>query len=96
LDDWRKTDSQFARVVIVVNLVLAIGTACGVFLLAAQKSAYWVALAAGPILYPLVYYITHTSLRYRHPIDPLLVLLTIVAASAFTGSNRFKSSAKSI
>ncbi len=34
------------------------------------------------MLYPLVYYVTHTSLRYRHPIDPILILLTVVAIAA--------------
>jgi len=94
--DLRETESQLARVVIVVNLALAIGTACGILLLAAKKSPFWVPLAAGPIFYPLVYYITHTSLRYRHPIDPLLVLLTILAAFAFARPNRPKTGFKSI
>jgi hypothetical protein len=30
-----------------------------------------------------LYYITHTSLRYRHPIDPVVLLLSAVAAGAF-------------
>jgi len=35
-----------------------------------------------PVCYPVIYYITHTSLRYRHPIDPLLVLLTTLAVAS--------------
>jgi len=31
------------------------------------------------LLYPAVFYLTHASLRYRHPIDPIMILL---AASA--------------
>jgi hypothetical protein len=28
---------------------------------------------------PLVYYVTHASLRYRHPIDPIVLMLTAIA-----------------
>lgn len=31
--------------------------------------------------YPLVYYLTHPGFRYRHPLDPLLVVLAVVAVS---------------
>jgi hypothetical protein len=31
-----------------------------------------------PLVFPVVYYLTHTSLRYRHPIDPVLMILTAV------------------
>jgi hypothetical protein len=32
--------------------------------------------------FPMIYHITHPSMAYRHPIDPLLALLSIFA---FTG-----------
>jgi 4-amino-4-deoxy-L-arabinose transferase-like glycosyltransferase len=32
------------------------------------------------VLFPAVYYITHTTSRYRHPIDPVIVLLAAYAA----------------
>src|SRR5262249_25243701 len=31
-------------------------------------------------LFPAVYYITHSTSRYRHPIDPVIVLLAAYAA----------------
>jgi 4-amino-4-deoxy-L-arabinose transferase-like glycosyltransferase len=31
------------------------------------------------LFFPLVYYITHTSLRYRHPIDPAMTILVVYA-----------------
>jgi len=39
------------------------------------------------LIFPAVYYITHPSMAYRHPLDPFLALLSI---SAFTelGSTR--------
>ena len=31
---------------------------------------------------PLIYYLAHASLRFRHPIDPILVLLSAIAFTA--------------
>ena len=39
-------------------------------------------LAAFPAVFPILYYVTHTSLRYRHPIDPVVILLTTVGGGA--------------
>jgi hypothetical protein len=46
---------------------------------------YAVTPAAFPVLFPILYYVTHTSLRYRHPIDPVVLLLTAIAAGALWG-----------
>ena len=37
-------------------------------------------LAMCLVLFPIPYYLTHTALRYRHPIDPLMTILTVHAA----------------
>jgi hypothetical protein len=34
------------------------------------------------LVFPAVYYITHPSMLYRHPVDPFLILLSV---SVFTG-----------
>jgi hypothetical protein len=50
---------------------------------------YAVPLAAYPVVFPLLYYLTHTSLRYRHPIDPVVLLLTaITVAAAWEGGRK--------
>jgi 4-amino-4-deoxy-L-arabinose transferase-like glycosyltransferase len=36
-------------------------------------------LALCLLLFPIPYYITHTALRYRHPIDPFLTIFTVYA-----------------
>jgi len=36
-------------------------------------------LAAFPVVFPCLYYLTHADLRYRHPIDPIVLLLTAAA-----------------
>jgi Dolichyl-phosphate-mannose-protein mannosyltransferase len=64
-----------------INLLLTLGTALGVGIaLFRRLPAAWPA-AVFPIFYPLVFYLTHTSLRYRHPVDPLLVVWTVFAAA---------------
>jgi len=53
----------------------------GIALLVRSKRSFAFPIAVFPLLYPLIYYLTHTSLRYRHPIDPLLVFLTVFAVA---------------
>jgi hypothetical protein len=82
LADFRRTDSWLVRVILLGNLLLAVGTLLGIWFLLRTRNPLAFPIAALPVLYPLVYYLTHTSLRYRHPIDPLLVLLTTMAIAA--------------
>jgi Dolichyl-phosphate-mannose-protein mannosyltransferase len=35
-------------------------------------------LAVFPVIFPCLYYLTHADLRYRHPIDPVVLVLTVV------------------
>src|SRR5580658_9463633 len=36
-------------------------------------------LAVFPVVFPCLYYLTHADLRYRHPIDPIVLSLTVAA-----------------
>jgi 4-amino-4-deoxy-L-arabinose transferase-like glycosyltransferase len=74
-----ETDSLFIRVLFVSNFLAVLGTLAGIARLILQRSAFVFPLATFPMIYPVIYYITHTSLRYRHPIDPVLLLLTAIA-----------------
>jgi len=88
LADFLKTSSNLARAVIVCNLILSLGAILGIAQLARSRSNFTFPVAVFPLLYPLVYYVTHTSLRYRHPIDPLLILLTAVAGASIVARIR--------
>ncbi|MFZ3215780.1 MAG: glycosyltransferase family 39 protein [Candidatus Acidiferrales bacterium] len=79
VEGFRDADSPVVRVVLISNTLAAIGTLFGILALLRARSAYAFPLLIGPIVYPLVYYATHASLRYRHPLDPVLMLLTAVA-----------------
>ena len=44
--------------------------------------AHWqdaLPLAMCLLLFPIPYYLTHTALRYRHPIDPLMTIFAVYA-----------------
>jgi 4-amino-4-deoxy-L-arabinose transferase-like glycosyltransferase len=43
-------------------------------------------LAVFPLVFPCLYYVTHADLRYRHPIDPVVLLLAMVAVAGVSGS----------
>lgn len=43
--------------------------------------AAFLPLAAYPVIFPLLYYVTHAYLRLRHPIDPVVMLLTTMAVA---------------
>jgi 4-amino-4-deoxy-L-arabinose transferase-like glycosyltransferase len=38
-------------------------------------------LSAALLLFPLTYYVTHSAVRYRHPIDPVMTVLAVYAAA---------------
>lgn len=40
-----------------------------------EAAPIWIA----PIVFPMTYYLTHSILRYRHPIDPVLTVLAVYA-----------------
>ncbi len=68
-----------SKITLVSNICVSLLSFIGLLLLFRQKSPYAFPVAMFPLVYPIVYYITHTSLRYRHPIDPALIILTVVA-----------------
>jgi len=79
---FRTTDSLLIRSLIVCNTLAAVGALLGLVILIARRNPYAIPLATYPLVFPWLYYVTHPNLRYRHPIDPVILLLTAVAAAA--------------
>jgi hypothetical protein len=79
VEGFQDAETALVRVVLVTNLLVGLGTLAGIVMLIRRHSVYALMLAAFPILYPVIYYATHPSLRYRHPIDPILLILVAVA-----------------
>jgi uncharacterized membrane protein YhhN len=88
--DFLETDSWLIRIIFLYNAVLFIGAVGGIFVLARRRNIFAFPLAAAPLFFPLVYYITHVSLRLRHPLDPVLVILTAVSIAALSSAARAK------
>ncbi|HKS81636.1 MAG TPA: glycosyltransferase family 39 protein [Candidatus Acidoferrales bacterium] len=64
------------RAVEVSNDIVSLGVLAGILTLFWRRNPFAFPLAAVPIIYPLLYYVTVPMLRYRHPIDPVIILLT--------------------
>jgi hypothetical protein len=82
IEGYRDADSRLVRLVLISNTLAAIGALCGIVALLRSRSIYAFPLAGVVIVYPVIYYITHASLRYRHPIDPVMLLLAVIAVAA--------------
>jgi CHASE2 domain-containing sensor protein len=77
------------------SFLTAIGAFVGIAALWRRRSTMTSPLAVFPVIYPCLYYVTHADLRYRHPIDPVLCLLTAIAATSAWELARAKGHTKS-
>ncbi len=75
---FRQADSLWLRLILVCNDIAPLCAFLGIIVLIATKNSYAWPLISIPVLFPLLYYVTHTSLRYRHPIDPVVLLLAAI------------------
>ena len=77
-----RPDSPLVRLVLISNTLAAMGALCGIVALLRWRNRHAFPLAGVVLVYPVIYYVTHASLRYRHPIDPVVLLLSAVAVAA--------------
>lgn len=80
--DLLRNPSLWFRYVLLFNLAAALGTVAGLFRLWRLRSVYLFPVAAFPVIFPWAYYLTLSLPRYRHPIDPILMLLLAAAIMA--------------
>ena len=74
--------------VLLFNVLASIGALAGIVVLFRAGSPYAFPLAVFPIVFPCAYYFTLASARYRHPMDPVLLLLTAFAVGAVAANAR--------
>ena len=91
--DFRRESSLLVRMVFLANFLAAIGAALGLIRLGMNRDLrrYFVPVAALPVLYPFAFYFSQALLRYRYPIDPLVMLLTALAIQRLRGNSRERS-----
>jgi len=86
--DFVHADSWVAQVLLVSNILSLPLVVGGLLRLYRVRRSLFVPIAAFPMIFPLTFYLTHTSLRHRHPCDPALALLIAVALVFLRGTNR--------
>jgi 4-amino-4-deoxy-L-arabinose transferase-like glycosyltransferase len=77
--DFAHADSALVRFLFLWNAVTVIGVLAAIAKLLAARSPFAFLLASYPLVFPIVYYFTQTSLRLRHPCDPVLALLLAIS-----------------
>jgi hypothetical protein len=77
--DFQVADSNFVRFILAWNALSLIGILAGLARLFLQNRGLFLPIAAFPIFFPFAFYIAHTTLRHRHPGDPVLALLIAIA-----------------
>ena len=53
----------------------------GLLLARRADAAQTFPLSAAMLLFPVTYYVTHSAVRYRHPVDPIMTILAVYAVS---------------
>lgn len=88
VDPWI-SDLHIRKAYVWETTLVSLVAALGLLLALREDVAGALPLAFCMILFPIPYYITHTALRYRHPLDPVLALLigyVLVRAFASRGA----------
>jgi hypothetical protein len=79
-DVWHNLPVE-GRITLLSNIFVSIFGLLGLLFMYREKNPYAFPIAMFPLIYPIVYYITHTSLRYRHPIDPAMIVVATYAVA---------------
>jgi Dolichyl-phosphate-mannose-protein mannosyltransferase len=80
---FRESKRAVVRLALVCNFVVTVGAIAGLAALFWRRNAYALVVAAFVVVFPLPYYFTRPLLRYRHPVDSAVMILTAVAIAEF-------------
>lgn len=83
--DFFSTNSLFIRIVFLSNISAAIFGLAGLVILFVKRNPYAFPVATLPVIFPFAFYLSQALLRYRHPIDPIVMILCAVSLSAAFG-----------
>ena len=79
LRDFWQGDSLLGKFLLVWNSLCLVAMLAGLLRLMLKRSLYLFPIASFPFVFPIPFYLAHTSLRHRHPCDPVVALLIAVA-----------------
>ncbi len=80
----------YAASIVFCSLLVLLAVA-GLTAVVRARRPGWELLTAILLMYPLVYYVTHANERYRHSLDPFLILLVCVVLPWFPERRRVDS-----
>lgn len=82
VEHFLKAETWWDRILLLANSLVVLGTAGGLVAVWIRRRRYALLLSAAPLVFPWLYYVTQPYLRYRLPIDPILMLLMAMAVGA--------------
>ena len=88
IKNFRESGSWLVRLILAGSFLTGIAAAAGVVVSFWRNPSGVLAAATSPVVFPCLYYVTHADLRYRHPIDPAVMLLTAGALAALWNAIR--------
>jgi hypothetical protein len=80
VDLWRAAP-WYMKLTIVFSCVFSLLSWLGMLFAYRARSAAANPLAIVMLIFPLTFYLTHTSLRYRFPMDPIMLVLAVFAVA---------------
>lgn len=83
--DFFSTDSLFIRFVFLANISAAMLGLAGIVVLLIKRNRFTFPAAVLPVIFPFAFYLSQALLRYRHPIDPIVMILCAISISAALG-----------
>ena len=81
--DFLHPGSPLVAFIFAWNIFVLVGVVAALARLLILRNLFFIPIAAYPIVFPVVYYLTQTSLRLRHPCDPVLALMVVLAIPIF-------------
>jgi len=80
VDFWGNTP-LYVRIFFILNVLLSLSTFMGVMFAYRFRHPQAFPYAMVPLIFPVVFYLTHSSLRYRFPMDPIMMILSAYGVS---------------
>jgi len=77
-DLWRYLPTFF-KLTLAWNCLFSLLSFTGVLLMHRTRNEYSLLFTSVMLIFPVVFYVTHTSGRYRYPMNPVMGLLTVFA-----------------
>ncbi len=81
----------YIKAFFVLNVCLSLMTLLGVLFVYRARNPQAFPYAIVPLVFPLVFYLTHSSLRYRFPMDPIMMILATYGVASLISLTRGRS-----